>query len=44
MSKTDIPDRLKHLSNKLTYPYEYFKSPIDYQKSVSNIKKRSFLK
>ena len=40
--KTGFPDKLKYLTKKLAYPYEYFKSIDDYQKPVDNLKKKHF--
>ena len=37
--KTKFPDNWKYLTKKLAYPYEYFNSIEDYQKSVDNLKK-----
>ena len=42
MSITEIPDRWKHSSNKQGSPYEYFKSPIDYQKPGIILEKEVF--
>ena len=40
--KTGFPDKWKHLTKKLAYPYEYFNSVEDYQKPVDNLKKEHF--
>ena len=40
--KTGFPDKWKYLSKKLAYPYEYFNSIEDYQRSVDNLKKEHF--
>ena len=40
--KTGFPDKWKYLTKKLSYPYEYFNSIDDYQKSVNNLKKEYF--
>ena len=40
--KTGFPDKLKYLTKKLAYPYEYFNSIDDYQKTVNNLKKEDF--
>ena len=40
--KTGFPDKLKYLTKKLAYPYEYFNSIDDYQKPVDNLKKEDF--
>ena len=37
--KSNFPDKWKYLTKKLAYPYEYFNSADDYQKSVDNLKK-----
>ena len=37
--KEGFPDKWKYLSKKLAYPYEYFNSIDDYQKSVNNLEK-----
>ena len=37
--KTGFPYKWKYLTKKLAYPYEYFNSIDDYQKSVNNLKK-----
>ena len=37
--KTGLPDKWKYLTKKLAYPYEYFNSIEDYQKSIDNLKK-----
>ena len=41
--KTEIRDKRKYLSKKVAYPYEYFNSIDDYQKTVNNSKKRTSL-
>ena len=38
--KTGFPDKRKFLTKKLAYPYEYFNSIDDYQKTVDNLKER----
>ena len=40
--KTGFPDKWKYLTKKLAYPYEYFNSIDDYQKTVINLKKEHF--
>ena len=40
--KTEFPDKLKFLTKKLGYPYEFFNSIDDYQKPASNLKKEDF--
>ena len=40
--KTGFPDKWKYLTKKLAYPYEYFNSIDDYQKSVDNLEKEHF--
>ena len=40
--KTGFPDKWKYLTKKLTYPYEFFNSIEDYQKSVNDLKKEDF--
>ena len=40
--QTGFPDKWKHLNKKLAYPYEYFKSIDDYQKTVENLEKEHF--
>ena len=40
--KTGFPDRWKYLTKKLAYPYEFFNSIDDYQKTVNNLKKEHF--
>ena len=37
--KTEFPDKWKYLTKKLAYPYEYFNSIEDYQKSLNDLKK-----
>ena len=39
--KKKFPDKWQYLSQKLAYPYQYFKSIDDYQRPVDNIKKTS---
>ena len=41
--KTKLPDKWKYLAKKLAYPYELFNSIDDYQKPVTDLKKRRFL-
>ena len=41
--KTELPDKCKFFSKKLTYPFEYFNSIDDYQKPVEILKKEDFL-
>ena len=40
--KTGSPDKLKYLTEKLAYPYEFFNCIEDYQKPVDNLKKKDF--
>ena len=40
--KTEILDKWKYLTKK-SYPYESFKSIVDYQKPVDNLRKEHFL-
>ena len=40
--KTGFPDGWKYLTKKLAYPYEFFISIQDYQKSVNDLKKKTF--
>ena len=40
--KTGFPDKWKHLTKKLAYPYEYFNNIDDYQKPVDNLKEEEF--
>ena len=40
--KTGFPDKWNYLTKKLAYPYEYFNSFDDYQKSVDNLEKEHF--
>ena len=40
--KTGFPDKWKFSTKKLAYPYEYFNSIDDNQKSVDNLKKEDF--
>ena len=40
--KTEFPDKWKHLTKKLAYPYEYFNSIDDYPKPVDNLNKEDF--
>ena len=40
--KRGFPDKWKILSKKLAYPYEFFNSINDYQKTVTNLKKEDF--
>ena len=40
--KTGFPDKWKYFTKKLAYPYEYFNSIDDYQKSVDNLEKEHF--
>ena len=37
--KKEFPDKWEYLNEKLAYPYEYFNSIDEYQKSVGNLKK-----
>ena len=39
--KTEIPDKWKYLTKKLAYPYEYFNSINEHQKSVNNLKREN---
>ena len=41
-TKTGFPDKLKYLTRKLAYPYEFFNSIEDYQKPVDTLKKEHF--
>ena len=40
--KTEFPDKLKNLTTKLAYSYDYFDRIEDYQKHVDNLKKKDF--
>ena len=40
--KKVFPDKWKYLTKILAYPYEFFKSHVDYQKPVNNLQKKSF--
>ena len=40
--KTEFPEKWNHLSKKIAYPYEYFKSIDEYQKHVKIYKKGEF--
>ena len=40
--KRGFPDKWKYLLKKLAYPYEFFNSINDYQKTVNNLKKEDF--
>ena len=40
--KTEFPDKWKHLTKKLAYPYEFFNNIEDYKKPVDNLKKEHF--
>ena len=40
--KKEFPNKWKFLTKKLAYPYEYFNSIDDYQKSVDNLEKKDF--
>ena len=40
--KTGFPDKWKHLTKNLAYPYEFFNCIEDYQKLVDNLKKEDF--
>ena len=40
--KTGFPYKWKYLTKKLAYPYEFFNSIEDYQKSVNDLKKEDF--
>ena len=40
--KKGFPDKWQYLNKKLAYPYEYFNSIDDYQKTVDNLKKGDF--
>ena len=40
--KTGLPDKLKFLTKKLAYPYEFFNFIEDYQKPVNNLKNENF--
>ena len=41
--RTGFPDKWKYLTKKLAYPYEYFNSIDDYEKTVDNLRKEYFL-
>ena len=40
--KKEFPDKWQYLNKKLAFPYQYFNSIGDYQKSVDNLKKEDF--
>ena len=40
--KKEFPDKWQYLNKKLAYPYQYFNSINDYQKSVNDLKKEDF--
>ena len=40
--KTEFSDKWKFLTKKLAYPYEYFNSIDDYNKTVDNLEKKDF--
>ena len=40
--KKEFPDKWHYLNKKLPYPYEYFNSINDYQKTVDKLKKEDF--
>ena len=40
--KTGFPNKWKYLTKKFAYPYEYFNSIEDYEKSVINLEKKDF--
>ena len=40
--KTEFSDEWKYLTEKIAYPYEYFNSIDDFQKTVENLKKEDF--
>ena len=40
--KTGLPDKWKFLKKTLAYPYDFFNSIEDYQKSVNDLKKKDF--
>ena len=40
--ETGFPDKWKHLTKKLPYPYEYFNTIGDNKKPVDNLKKKDF--
>ena len=40
--KTELPDKWKYLTEKLSYPYENSNSIDDYQKTVDNLEKEHF--
>ena len=42
--KSGNPDKWNHLTKKLAYPYELFKSIEEYQRPVNNLKKEDFFR
>ena len=40
--KTEFPDKWRHLTKKLAYPYEYFNSIEDYSKPVDKLENKDF--
>ena len=42
ISKKEFPDKWQYLNKKLAYPYEYFNSINDYEKTVDNLKRENF--
>ena len=42
--KTEFPDKWKYLTKKLAYPYEYFNSINNHQKTVDNLEKENFFR
>ena len=40
--KTEFPEKWKISTEKLAYPYEFFKCADDYQKPVDDLKKEDF--
>ena len=41
--KKEFPDKWQYLNKNIAYPYQYFNSIDDYEKSVDNLKKEDFL-
>ena len=39
--KKQFPDKSEYLNEKITYPYELFKSIDDHQKPVKNLEKKT---
>ena len=40
--RREFPDKLKYLTKKVAYPFEYFNSIEYYQKPVTDLKKEDF--